>query len=119
MDSELISFSHLFPQFAYSQAPDSLQALILAVFLFMTAIGDGFGSILFATIFRDLNTAVIMVTCAFAMLVNLFFFSRVARHWKPYQARAESAYNECDQGEERQNEEGLQLSVFANDGVIS
>merc|ERR1719491_110994 len=35
-------------EFAYSQAPENMQALILAVFLFTTAIGDGFGSILFA-----------------------------------------------------------------------
>ncbi len=108
------NISHRFPppsQFAYSQAPDSLQALILAVFLFMTAIGDGFGSILFATVFRDLNTSVTMVTCAVAMLLNLALFSRVARRWKPYQARNDH--------HEDSEEDGLQLTVLASNGVIS
>ena len=112
------NFFSLLVQFAYSQAPDSLQALILAVFLFMTAIGDGFGSILFATVFRDLNTSVTMVTCAVSMLVNLAFFSRVARRWKPYQARNEND-SHFDHGEDSEDQEGLQLNVLANNGVIS
>ena len=114
-------YTHRVPlpsQFAYSQAPDSLQALILAVFLFMTAIGDGFGSILFATVFRDLNTSVTMVTCAVSMLVNLALFSRVARHWKPYQARNESNHHHLDHREDSE-EDGLQLTVLAINGVIS
>lgn len=85
----------------------------------MTAIGDSFGSILFATIFRDLNTVVIMVTCAVAMLVNLVFFSRVARQWKPYDARSESINNVSFEREHSESDEGLQLSVLANNGIIS
>ena len=80
----------------------------------MTAIGDGFGSLLFATVFRDLNTSVTMVTCAVAMLVNLAFFSRVARHWEPYQER-----DEGNRQKEDSAEDGLQLTVLAIDGVIS
>ncbi len=81
----------------------------------MTAIGDGFGSLLFATVFRDLNTAVTMVTCAVAMLVNLAYFSRVARHWEPYQARGD----EGNHHQEDSEEDGLQLTVLAIDGVMS
>jgi len=104
-------------EFAYSQAPDSLQALILAVYLFMTGIGDGFGSILFATVFRELNSSVTMVTCAVCMLVNLALFSRVARCWRPYRAPNES--NNLSHRENSEDLEGLQLNVLANSGVIS
>lgn len=72
-------------EFAYSQAPHSMQALILALFLFMTAIGDGMGAILFVSVFRQLNLCVTMIICALCMLFNLALFSMVARNWKPYQ----------------------------------
>ncbi|MGK3745643.1 MAG: dipeptide/tripeptide permease [Bacillariaceae sp.] len=72
-------------EFFYSHAPDNMQALILAVFLCMTAIGDGMGAVLFASVFRLLNSAVTMIICAVCMLLNLALFSRVARHWTPYQ----------------------------------
>lgn len=85
----------------------------------MTAIGDGFGSVLFATVFRDLNTSVTMVTCAVSMLVNMALFSRVARRWQPYQARNESNHNHNDHREDIEDEEGIQLNVLANEGVIS
>ncbi len=72
-------------EFAYSQAPSNMQAIILATFLFMTAIGDGLGALLFATVFANLNSVVSMTICAVCMLINMVFFSRVARRWKPYQ----------------------------------
>ena len=91
-------------EFFYSHAPDNMQALILAVFLCMTAIGDGMGALLFASVFRLLNSALTMIICAVCMLLNLAFFSRVARHWKPYQPndrrRTENNDNEDDYGVE-------------------
>ena len=104
-----------FSQFAYSQAPDSMQALILAVFLFMTAIGDGFGSVLFATVFRELRSTVTMITCALCMLVNLALFSRVARRWKPSQAICQDHSHR----EKNIDEEGVELNVLRNEGGIS
>ncbi|KAL3907029.1 MAG: hypothetical protein SGILL_009038, partial [Bacillariaceae sp.] len=71
-------------EFAYSQAPGNMQALILALYLLMTAIGDGFSALLFATVFSKLNAAVTMIICAIGMTLNMLFFRRVARHWKPY-----------------------------------
>lgn len=99
-------------QFAYSQAPDSMQALILAVFLFMTAIGDGLGSLLFATLFRKLNLTVTMIVCAVSMLVNLVFFSIVARRWKPYRAR------DYDSRTSEGEDEGFEL-VPSGHGIMS
>ena len=93
-----------------------MQALILAVFLFMTAIGDGLGSVLFATVFRELRSTVTMITCAVCMLVNLALFSRVARHWKPYQANQSHHHRENDDVDD---DEGVELSVLVNSGVIS
>jgi POT family proton-dependent oligopeptide transporter len=71
-------------EFAYSQAPSNMQALILALYLFMTAIGDGFAAVLYASVFSYLSSVVVMLLCALFMLVNLAFFSLVASRWKPY-----------------------------------
>ncbi|KAG7352880.1 POT family protein [Nitzschia inconspicua] len=72
-------------EFAYSQAPGNMQALILALYLFMTAIGDGLAAFLFATFFSHLSTAVTMIICAICMTANTLLFRFVARRWKPYQ----------------------------------
>lgn len=71
-------------EFAYSQAPSNMQALILALYLFMTAIGNGLGALLYGSVFAHLSSTTAMMVCAICMLVNLGFFWRVARHWKPY-----------------------------------
>ena len=100
-------------EFAYSQAPESMQALILAVYLCTTAVGDGFGSLLFATVFRDLNPAVTMVTCAVCMLLNLALFSRVARRWKPFNARNEANRHRTNRPGDNEDEDvGVQLNVL-------
>jgi len=96
-----------------------MQALILAVFLFMTAIGDGFGSVLFATVFRELRSTVTMITCAVCMLVNLALFSRVARRWKPYQANTSHHQHHQRENNDVDVDEGVELSVLVNSGVIS
>lgn len=85
----------------------------------MTAIGDGLGSVLFATVFRELSTTVTMVTCAMAMLVNLALFSRVARHWKPYRDHKETNRHHLHQHEDNEDEEGLQLNVLASNREIN
>mmetsp|Transcript_56265 Transcript_56265/g.136404 ORF Transcript_56265/g.136404 Transcript_56265/m.136404 type:complete len:440 (-) Transcript_56265:2047-3366(-) len=71
-------------EFAYSQAPVSMQTLILALYLLQTAVGDGLASILFATVFSYLTVFTTMIVCAVCIFINLLFFSRVARRWKPY-----------------------------------
>mmetsp|Transcript_27955 Transcript_27955/g.58588 ORF Transcript_27955/g.58588 Transcript_27955/m.58588 type:complete len:93 (+) Transcript_27955:2079-2357(+) len=92
-----------------------MQALILAVFLFMASIGDGFGSVLFATVFRELSATVTMVTCAMCMLVNLALFSRVARRWKPFQANSQNHPHR----ETNADDTGVELNVLANNGFRS
>ena len=91
-----------------------MQTLVLAVFLFMSAIGNGMGSVLFATVFRKLSTIVIMVTCAVCMLLNLAFFSRVARRWKPY--RESENYHQAKNNEDG---EAVELNEFETIGVIT
>ena len=71
-------------EFAYAQSPQNSQALILAFYLFMTAIGDGLGAILYASIFSSLSRGAAMLLCALLMLINLAIFSYVASKWKPY-----------------------------------
>jgi dipeptide/tripeptide permease len=86
-------------EFAYSQAPPSMQTLILALYLLQTAIGDGLASILFATVFSHLTTFVTMVVCAICMLINLFFFSRFARRWTPYRLLTSDPLNATATGQ--------------------
>lgn len=96
-------------EFAYSQAPGNMQALILAIYLFMTAIGDGLAAFLFATLFNRLSTATTMVVCSICMMANMIFFRMVARRWRPYKDSRVS-------GEE--SDEGLQLGIL-NHGEMS
>jgi dipeptide/tripeptide permease len=90
-------------EFAYSQAPSNMQALILALYLFMTAIGDGFGAVLYASVFSYLSSVVAMLLCVLFMLVNLAFFSLVASRWKPYDRRRQRIHTNNEE------EEGLEL----------
>jgi len=71
-------------EFAYGQAPERMQALILAVYLLTTAIGDGLGTLLFATVFEHTSPITTLLTCAVCMLANLAGFARVAERWEPY-----------------------------------
>lgn len=71
-------------EFAYSQAPPNMQALILALYLFMTAIGDGLAAVLYGSVFSYLSSATAMFVCAICMLINMCYFAVVARRWKPY-----------------------------------
>mmetsp|Transcript_37401 Transcript_37401/g.41844 ORF Transcript_37401/g.41844 Transcript_37401/m.41844 type:complete len:89 (-) Transcript_37401:1999-2265(-) len=67
---------------------------------YMTAIGDGMGAILFASVFRQLNLCVTMIICALCMLFNLALFSMVARNWKPYQPNNLQRLDNNDDGVE-------------------
>jgi dipeptide/tripeptide permease len=95
-------------EFAYSQAPSNMQAIILATFLFMTAIGDGMAAILFATVFAYLNSILSMMICAICMLINMGFFAVVARRWKPYSA-SHSHPADSDDNEEYHDEIGVEM----------
>ena len=71
-------------EFAYSQAPTNMQAFILSLYLFMTAIGNGLGALLYGSIFAHLSSTTSMLICAISMLLNMACFAAVARTWKPY-----------------------------------
>ena len=71
-------------EFAYAQAPSTAQALILAVYCFMTTLGDALGAFLYTSVFGAMNVASAMMICALLMVLNLFLFASVARAWKPY-----------------------------------
>jgi proton-dependent oligopeptide transporter, POT family len=71
-------------EFAYSQAPANMQTFILSLYLFMTAIGDGLGALLYGSIFEHLSSTTAMLLCAVFMIFNMFCFGLVARRWKPY-----------------------------------
>jgi proton-dependent oligopeptide transporter, POT family len=73
-------------EFAYAQAPRTAQALILALYYFTTTLGDGFGAILYSSVFVTMNVAKAMMICAALMLVNTLVFSCVANLWKPFRA---------------------------------
>ena len=77
-------------EFAYSQAPATMQTLILALYLFTTTIGDAFGAVLYATVFADMDVVTAMVICAICLLVNLAMFSCIAGKWKPYERSSSS-----------------------------
>jgi dipeptide/tripeptide permease len=85
-------------EFAYAQAPPNTQASILALYLLMTALGNGLGAVLYAGVFSHCNLATAMILCALAMLVNLGLFSIVAGRWKPYRREGkEEDYDDDDE----------------------
>lgn len=77
-------------EFAYSQAPANMQAMILALYLFMTAIGDGLAALLYGSVFAYLSSAAAMLTCAICMVINMVLFAVVARRWTPYIQESET-----------------------------
>ena len=92
-------------EFAYSQAPKSMQTLLLALFLLTTTLGDFLGSGLYATIFANMDTVVSMIICAVCMLLNLAAFSYTVGNnkWQPYHHKpADNSVNETDEEEEEE-----------------
>jgi proton-dependent oligopeptide transporter, POT family len=71
-------------EFAYAQAPKNTQALILSLYFFMMAIGDGLGALLYASVFSTWRLASAMLMCSALMLVNFVIFAFVAKKWRPY-----------------------------------
>ncbi|CAB9515609.1 Peptide transporter family 1 [Seminavis robusta] len=66
-------------EYAYSRSPDRLKGFIMATYLLTTAVGDLLGGILYSSVFKDMNRAVVMYVCAVLMLLNRFAFGRVVK----------------------------------------
>jgi dipeptide/tripeptide permease len=75
-------------EFAYSSAPVTLKAFLVATFSLTKAIGDLCGGVLYSTVFQDWNRATVMYACALLMLVNRAVFGKVAEEW--YRSRSQS-----------------------------
>jgi len=70
----LVSVTSL--EFAYSYAPSSMKALIMAMNLVTVSVGDLLAGVLY-TVLKDLNIAFLLDLCAVLMLGNLFLFHRL------------------------------------------
>lgn len=71
--------------FCYSNSSASSKALVLALFLVTTAVGDFLAGILYDGMFKEWNRATVMHSCGGLMLLNLLVFSRVAQWWNQCQ----------------------------------
>ena len=80
-------------EFAYAQAPPTAQAFILAVYCFMTTMGDALGALLYSGVFATMNVASAMMICALLMLFNMAIFSQVALVWKPFRSQGQDGPN--------------------------
>ena len=69
-------------EFAYSQSPIRLKAIVTAMYLSTTGIGDLLAGVLYSTIFSNMKRATVMHICAFMMLCNLRIFVLVARWYE-------------------------------------
>jgi len=103
-------------EFAYAQAPENMQALILALYLCMQSIGDVFGAVLYSSVFTYLNMAVVLGICAALMLLNLVGFSIVSAGWTPYQRNDTSANSGGDSGDNAEIEMKLASSAVLQMG---
>lgn len=74
-------------EFAYSTSPKRLKAIIMALYLLTTAIGNFFGGVLYSSIFKSWNMSVVMHVCGMLMIINLGIFCLVARWWKKCENR--------------------------------
>lgn len=81
-----IFFSVTGLEFAYSTSPQRLKAFLMSLFLLTTAVGDLLSTVLYLTVFANMNMATIMHICAALMLVNYLLFRRVARWWSGHEA---------------------------------
>ena len=69
-------------EFAYSVSPDRLKSFVMASYLMTIAKGDFWGGVLYSTIFRDLNQAVVLHIFALLMMINLAFYGYVVKSWE-------------------------------------
>ena len=75
----LVSITGL--EFSYTYSPPSMKAMIMALYLLTTSIGDLFGGLLY-TFLGSLDRAVIMLICAALMMINLILFQRIVNLWE-------------------------------------
>lgn len=69
-------------EFAYSVSPDRLKSFVMAAYLMTIAKGDFWGGLLYSTVFRDLNQALVLHIFAMMMLINLLCYGYVVRSWE-------------------------------------
>jgi hypothetical protein len=69
-------------EFAYRVSPNRLKSFVMASYLMTIAKGDFWGGILYTTVFRDLNQAIILHIFAMMMLCNLAVYGYVVRSWE-------------------------------------
>jgi hypothetical protein len=77
-------------EFAYSQSPLRLKAIVTAMYLSTTGIGDLFAGILYSTVFSNMKRATVMHICAIMMLCNQRIFIVVARWYETSTVRHDS-----------------------------
>jgi hypothetical protein len=64
-------------EWAYDTAPHRIKALLMAIFLLTTAVGDLLGGILYSTVFQTWNRATVLHVCATLLLMNRLLFDLV------------------------------------------
>ena len=67
--------------FCYTNSSNGCKAIILALYLVTTAVGDFFAGILYDGIFHNWDRCTVMHTCGVLMLLNLLVFRSVAKWW--------------------------------------
>jgi hypothetical protein len=119
-------------QYAYSKSPDRLKGFIMATYLLTVAVGDFFGGILYSSVFRQMDRAVVMYVCASLMIMNRFAFGRVVAATQhqdsaisghtasPAVTQAESHEPYSDQPDDNQatSEAAANMSRHSSDGSI-
>lgn len=68
-------------EFSYTYSPPSMKAMIMALYLMTSAVGNFCGGLLY-TFLGNLDRDLIMLICAALMVVNLIFFRRVVNAWE-------------------------------------
>ena len=79
--------------FCYTNSSKGCKAIILALYLVTTAVGDFFAGVLYNGIFQDWDRSIVMHTCGFLMLLNLVVFRFVAQWWNNCQTKKSSLNN--------------------------
>ena len=69
-------------EFAYSVSPDRLKSFVMAAYLMTIAKGDFWGAVLYSTIFKELNQAIVLHIFSFGMMFNLACYGYVVRSWE-------------------------------------
>jgi len=69
-------------EFAYSVSPDRLKSFVMASYLMTVSKGDFWGGVLYSTVFRDMNQALVLHIFALVMIVNLAFYGYVVKAWE-------------------------------------